>query len=193
MSAAATTTAAAATLIFLIFFQAALSQEGPAPAPEMVPEDAPDCTSALLNMSSCLTYVEAGSKTKAPEKGCCSGLADLVNNSPVCLCQLLGGGASAYGIQIDTARALGMPAICKVDTPPVSLCSVLGIPVASPSPLAPSPVSGGPDALGPSMGAASPPSSTSRGGRSFPAVNIGSFAGVLNAGIVVVVVVFFSF
>jgi len=87
-----------------------------APAPGL------DCTNSLLNMSACLTYVEEGSNVTVPEKGCCPSLAGLVDSQPVCLCQLLASGES-FGIKVDTTKALMLPTACKVQTPPVSLCS----------------------------------------------------------------------
>ncbi|OAY79372.1 Non-specific lipid transfer protein GPI-anchored 2 [Ananas comosus] len=91
---------------------------GPAPAP------GPDCMTAVLNASDCLGYVTPGSKDRRPDKACCPELAALVDSQPVCLCQLLNGTtAAAYGISIDTARALALPKACRVDTPPLSLCA----------------------------------------------------------------------
>ncbi|KAK1280981.1 hypothetical protein QJS04_geneDACA015121 [Acorus gramineus] len=141
----------------------ALAQDGPAAAP------APglDCTDALVNLSSCLTYVEEGSNLTRPEKGCCPGLAGLVANTPQCLCQLLSSG-EAFGLQIDRTKALALPTACRVDTPPISLCSVFGYPVPSPqmSPvMPPSPAGAAPVGSSPSVGpggmatTASPPKS----------------------------------
>jgi hypothetical protein len=48
-----------------------------------------------------LPYVTAGSKTRHPEKPCCPGL---LKSHPVCLCQLLAGGARAPG-RLQTHRA----------------------------------------------------------------------------------------
>ncbi|OMO71166.1 hypothetical protein CCACVL1_18397 [Corchorus capsularis] len=91
------------------------SAEAPAPA---------DCLTNLLNMSDCLTYVTAGSNLTKPDKACCPELAGLVESSPQCLCLLLDKNAtSSYGIDIDMTKALNLPNVCKVETPPISLCS----------------------------------------------------------------------
>lgn len=127
--------------------------QSPAPAP------GPDCVTALTNSADCLTYVQAGSNLSAPDKACCPEIASLVDNYPICLCELLGGAASSYGIMIDTARALKLPSICNVTTPPVSTCAVLGIPIASP--------------MSPSMAPGSEYPSTG-GGPQLPAGSIGS-------------------
>ncbi|CAK9184632.1 unnamed protein product [Ilex paraguariensis] len=99
--------------------------------PVAAPGPSLDCFSYLANLSGCLTFVEAGSNLTMPEKGCCPELAGLVENKPICLCQLLGN-SDSYGIQIEVAKALKLPDLCGVSTPPVSLCTAAGIPVAFP-------------------------------------------------------------
>lgn len=99
---------------------------GPATSGEM------DCMTVLVNMSSCLTYVEQGSNYTKPDKECCPALAGLLDSNPICLCQLLGD-PDKIGIQIDVNRALKLPNICKLDAPPVSTCAAIGIPVAAPT------------------------------------------------------------
>ncbi|XP_055834172.1 non-specific lipid transfer protein GPI-anchored 2-like [Solanum dulcamara] len=91
-----------------------------------------DCMTVLLNMSSCLTYVEQSSNLTKPDKECCPALAGLLDSNPICLCQLLGD-PDKIGVQIDVNRALKLPNICKLDAPPVSSCAEIGIPVAAPT------------------------------------------------------------
>ena len=88
-----------------------------APAPE-----SNGCLMALANMSECLTYVEDGSKLSKPDKGCCPELAGLVDSNPICLCEMLGK-PDSIGIKIDLNKALKLPSVCGVTTPPVSTCS----------------------------------------------------------------------
>lgn len=90
----------------------------PAPAPS-----GPDCEDAFLNMTGCLSYVAVGSNDTSPAKSCCPELAGVIESNPICLCELLAGGAESYGIAIDDSRALELPSICRVDTLPVSVCS----------------------------------------------------------------------
>ncbi|KAL5218312.1 hypothetical protein ABZP36_018996 [Zizania latifolia] len=90
-----------------------------------------DCTGALLNLSSCLTYVEPQSTLTRPEKGCCGALAGVVDGEAACLCGLVGG-YGTYGVRVDAVRALALPTICRVDAPPPRLCAALGVPVAEP-------------------------------------------------------------
>ncbi|KZV30577.1 xylogen-like protein 11-like [Dorcoceras hygrometricum] len=124
-----------------------------APEPySTAPPPGPDCLVYLLKLSDCLTYVESGSNLTKPEKGCCSELADLVATQPICLCQLLGN-PDKVGIPVDINKALTLPSVCKVSTPPVSLCSAIGVPVAGLAPSeSPVPSAGGPGAGAPSTG-----------------------------------------
>ncbi|KAL7220413.1 hypothetical protein ACSBR2_013320 [Camellia fascicularis] len=89
------------------------------------------CTSAIISMSSCLNYITGNSLT--PSSGCCSQFANVVRSQPQCLCQLLSGGGSTLGININQTRALALPRACNVQTPPISRCNAAS-PSASPSP-----------------------------------------------------------
>ncbi|KAK2640964.1 hypothetical protein Ddye_022727 [Dipteronia dyeriana] len=91
-----------------------------------------DCLMKVLNMSDCLSYVTEGSNVTVPEKPCCPELAGLVESNPICLCELLGKNNN-YGIKIDMSRALKLPSLCGVSTPPLQLCSVVGVPVGGPT------------------------------------------------------------
>jgi hypothetical protein len=79
------------------------------------------CTNVLVSLSPCLNYITGNSST--PSSGCCSNLASVVNSQPLCLCQVLGGGASSLGISINQTQALALPGACKVKTPPTSQCN----------------------------------------------------------------------
>ncbi|KAF7831549.1 xylogen-like protein 11 [Senna tora] len=141
------------------------SEDSTAPSlsPAMAPADAgtsasapgpagpgSDCFTALTNMSDCLTYVEEGSKLKKPDKGCCPELAGLVDSNPICLCQLLSKPSFA-GVKLDLSKALKLPSVCSVTTPPVSTCAAIGIPVSLPPSATPSGQPGSSN-LAPSMG-----------------------------------------
>ncbi|XBJ11170.1 hypothetical protein VPH35_015913 [Triticum aestivum] len=106
------------------------------------------CLNSLLNMSDCLPYVQAGSKARAPDKPCCPELAGMVGSNPVCLCELLSGAADSLGIAVDYARALALPGVCRVATPPITTCAAMGYnvrlgPSPAPAPGSPSPMSPG--------------------------------------------------
>ncbi|KAL1342643.1 hypothetical protein HN51_029170 [Arachis hypogaea] len=89
------------------------------------------CTSALVNLSPCLNYIQGRSST--PSSGCCSQLSNVVRSEPQCLCQVLSGGASSsLGITINQTQALALPGACRVNTPPVSQCKAAS-PAESPN------------------------------------------------------------
>ncbi|KAF8403489.1 hypothetical protein HHK36_011593 [Tetracentron sinense] len=140
--------------VFLTTFSG-VSAQSPAPAPST------DCFSNLLNMSDCLTYVEAGSNLTTPEKKCCPELAGLVESNPICLCELLGN-TSSLGIQISLTKALNLPNVCRISTPPLGLCAAIGIPIGAPT-ASESPKSPGGS---PTSGPGSVPSSGSSDGAS---------------------------
>ncbi|EEF40736.1 non-specific lipid transfer protein GPI-anchored 2 [Ricinus communis] len=126
-----------------------------------------DCLTPLLNMSDCLSYVTESSNVTVPDKNCCPELAGLLDGNPICLCQLLGNSnlTESYGFKIDVNRALKLPSICRVSTPPVSLCSVAGYPVPGPiaSEASPSPMDNQTPGVAPPEGLASSPSTGNNG------------------------------
>ncbi|WVY92420.1 hypothetical protein V8G54_031508 [Vigna mungo] len=152
---------ATALTIALLLALASSATSAPSPTPETAAAPAPgvdSCFLALSNMSDCLTFVEDGSNLTQPDHGCCPGLAGLIDTNPICLCDLLGK-PDAIGIKIDLNRALKLPSICKVSTPPVSACAAVGVPVSLPpssseGSLSPSMA---PEASSPSNNAASSP------------------------------------
>ncbi|KAE8772369.1 non-specific lipid transfer protein GPI-anchored 2-like [Hordeum vulgare] len=130
--------------------------QGPAGAPAPAAGISSECMTAVLNMSDCLPYVESGSKTRHPDKACCPELDGLLQSNPVCLCQLLAGGADSYGISVDYKRAMALPGVCRLNAPPLSACAAFGVPVGPSS----APLTGvSPSATGPQM-PENPPSGT---------------------------------
>ncbi|PIN14560.1 hypothetical protein CDL12_12794 [Handroanthus impetiginosus] len=79
------------------------------------------CSSTLLSLSPCVSYVTGNLST--PSSLCCSSLASVVRSQPRCLCPLLNGGGSTFGIAINQTLALALPNVCNVVTPPVSQCN----------------------------------------------------------------------
>ncbi|KAK7405933.1 hypothetical protein VNO78_07545 [Psophocarpus tetragonolobus] len=79
------------------------------------------CTNVLVSLSPCLNYITGNSST--PSSACCSQLASVVRSQPQCLCQVLNGGGSSLGININQTQALAMPRACNVQTPPTSQCN----------------------------------------------------------------------
>lgn len=79
------------------------------------------CTSVLISLSPCLNYITGNSTS--PSQQCCRQLGSVVQSSPDCLCQVLNGGGSNLGINVNQTQALGLPTACNVQTPPVSRCN----------------------------------------------------------------------
>ncbi|KAI4345657.1 hypothetical protein L6164_012757 [Bauhinia variegata] len=90
-----------------------------------------DCTNTLVSLSPCLNYITGNSST--PSSSCCSQLSAVVRSQPQCLCQVLGGGGSSLGININQTQALALPGACNVQTPPVSQCNAAATPADSPA------------------------------------------------------------
>ncbi|CAA3028427.1 non-specific lipid-transfer protein-like protein At2g13820 [Olea europaea var. sylvestris] len=92
-----------------------------------------NCTSTLMTLSSCLSYVTGNSST--PSSSCCSSLGNVVQSQPRCLCPLLNGAGLSFGLNINQTYALALPSACSVQTPPVSQCKASANgPAFSPSP-----------------------------------------------------------
>uniref|UniRef100_A0A2N9F4P8 Bifunctional inhibitor/plant lipid transfer protein/seed storage helical domain-containing protein n=1 Tax=Fagus sylvatica TaxID=28930 RepID=A0A2N9F4P8_FAGSY len=89
------------------------------------------CTNVIISMSPCLNYITGNSST--PSSGCCSQLASVVRSQPQCLCQVLNGGGSSLGININQTQALALPGACNVQTPPLSQCNAAASPAGSPA------------------------------------------------------------
>ncbi|KAK6117182.1 hypothetical protein DH2020_049061 [Rehmannia glutinosa] len=80
-----------------------------------------DCTNVLISMSPCLNYISGNSS--APSPACCTQLRTVVGSQPQCLCQVLNGGGSNLGLNINQTQALALPGACNVQTPPTSQCN----------------------------------------------------------------------
>ncbi|XP_044378937.1 non-specific lipid transfer protein GPI-anchored 5-like [Triticum aestivum] len=78
------------------------------------------CMPELVSLSPCMGYM-SGNAT-APGEPCCAAVSGVLRSSPRCLCAVLGGTAATLGVAVDGARALQMPAACKVQAPPASQC-----------------------------------------------------------------------
>ncbi|KAL0733073.1 hypothetical protein Bca4012_009283 [Brassica carinata] len=111
-----------------------------------------DCSSLILNMADCLSFVTNGSTVEKPEGTCCSGLKTVVRSGPECICEGFKNSAS-LGVTLDLARAASLPSVCKVAAPPSARCGL----AVSASPPASAP--GAPD-LSPTAGAGAPSSSS---------------------------------
>ncbi|KAI3678158.1 hypothetical protein L6452_37440 [Arctium lappa] len=164
-----TTIMATAILVGLIFAGIpCLEAQSPMGSPMMSPTSpttmgpAPDCITALSNVSDCLSFVQVGSNMTAPDKACCPEFAGLLESNRICLCELAGSSES-YGV--DLSRALMLPDACKVEIPSLDSCPAT--PTSAPEPSstgeAPGSSAGGPV---PDGGAAPGPAKSGTGGGS---------------------------
>lgn len=80
-----------------------------------------DCSSLILNMADCLSFVTNGSTVEKPEGTCCSGLKTVVRSGPECICEGFKNSAS-LGVTLDLAKAASLPSACKVAAPPSARC-----------------------------------------------------------------------
>lgn len=85
------------------------------------PSPSIDCTSAILSLADCLTYVEEGSKVTKPQGQCCSGFKKVVKEEVACLCEAFNK-SSDFGVSLNMTKALTLPSACGVSTPPFSKC-----------------------------------------------------------------------
>ncbi|KZV16298.1 non-specific lipid-transfer protein-like protein-like [Dorcoceras hygrometricum] len=103
------------TLSVLVLFSVVCSAAFAAPAPAV------DCTSLVLNMADCLSFVTAGSTVKKPEGTCCSGLKTVLKTDADCLCETFRNSAQ-LGVTLDVKKAFTLPAACHVSAPSVGNC-----------------------------------------------------------------------
>ncbi|XP_076951708.1 non-specific lipid transfer protein GPI-anchored 26-like [Bidens hawaiensis] len=103
------------------------------------------CTSALISLAPCLNYISGNTST--PSSGCCTQLSSVVQSQPQCLCQVLNGGGSSLGLNINQTQALELPNACNVQTPPTSRCNAAS-PTDSPSGTTPTSSPGSPSGKG---------------------------------------------
>ncbi|KAL9259158.1 Non-specific lipid transfer protein GPI-anchored 11-like protein [Drosera capensis] len=94
---------------------------------------ATDCSTVIISLTDCLTYVTNGSTLKKPQGTCCSGLKTVLKTNAQCLCEEFSK-TGQLGISIDIARALTMPDACHIPSPGAGLCGTsLLAPKASPA------------------------------------------------------------
>jgi hypothetical protein len=87
-----------------------------APAPSV------DCSSLILNMADCLSFVTNGSTITKPEGGCCIGLKTVLKADAACLCEAFKSSAS-LGVVLNDTKANSLPAACKVSVPAAANCA----------------------------------------------------------------------
>ncbi|KAL8205831.1 hypothetical protein R6Q57_009382 [Mikania cordata] len=136
---------------------ACLVQSAGTPAP------AADCSTVILNMADCLSFVTAGSTVKKPEGTCCSGLKSVLKTDAQCLCEAFKNSAQ-LGVSLNITKALGLPAACHINAPSATKCGMNLGPSKAPA-QAPIGVGEAPtiSAFGPSMALAPTPAAQTSG------------------------------
>ncbi|KAG4152967.1 hypothetical protein ERO13_D04G153900v2 [Gossypium hirsutum] len=81
-----------------------------------------DCSTLILNMADCLSFVSSGSEVSKPEGSCCSGLKTVLKTGPECLCEAFKSSAS-MGVSLNVTKASTLPAACKVSAPSSTNCA----------------------------------------------------------------------
>ncbi|KAE9444801.1 hypothetical protein C3L33_23300, partial [Rhododendron williamsianum] len=88
-----------------VLFAADVCMAATAPVP------AADCSSIILDMADCLTYVSGDATVKKPEGNCCSGLKKVLKTHAECLCEAFKN-AAQFGVTLNMTRALDLPSAC---------------------------------------------------------------------------------
>ncbi|KAK6916076.1 Bifunctional inhibitor/plant lipid transfer protein/seed storage helical domain [Dillenia turbinata] len=103
-----------------------------ASSPVQSPAPSADCSSLILSLSDCLSYVSNGSTATKPEKTCCAGLKSVLKANPECLCEGFKSSAQ-LGVVLNVTKALTLPSACHVSSPPLSDCRLSLTPTGSPA------------------------------------------------------------
>ncbi|XP_023553599.1 non-specific lipid-transfer protein-like protein At5g64080 [Cucurbita pepo subsp. pepo] len=124
---------ATAKLFLALFSLAVLSLDlSTVSAAHDAPAPAVDCSSLILNMADCLSFVSNDSTTTKPEGSCCTGLKTVLKADADCLCQAFKNSAQ-LGVVLNVTKALSLPAACKVSAPAASNCKLSNSPASSPA------------------------------------------------------------
>ncbi|KAK4271237.1 hypothetical protein QN277_019959 [Acacia crassicarpa] len=95
------------------------------------PSPSPDCSSLILNMADCLSFVSSGSTTMKPSGSCCSGFKTVLKTSPECICEAFKS-SSQLGVSLNLTKAMTLPAACKLSAPSFSNCGLSVTPAGAP-------------------------------------------------------------
>ncbi|CAL5438696.1 unnamed protein product [Camellia sinensis] len=110
---------------FLVIWASKNVESAPAPSPSA------DCSTLILNLADCLTYVIGGSTVKTPEGACCTGLKTVLKTDPECLCEGFKN-SGQLGVTLNITKALALPSACHVSAPSLSNCGLSLAPGAAP-------------------------------------------------------------
>ncbi|KAK6925353.1 Bifunctional inhibitor/plant lipid transfer protein/seed storage helical domain [Dillenia turbinata] len=103
-----------------------------ASSPVQSPVSSVDCSSLILSLADCLSYVSNGSTTTKPEKTCCEGLKSVLKANEECLCEGFKSSAQ-LGVVLNVTKALTLPTACHASAPSLSNCGLSLLPSESPA------------------------------------------------------------
>ncbi|MED6204660.1 hypothetical protein PIB30_010774 [Stylosanthes scabra] len=116
--------------LFIMCAVAAIMCDGARSPPPS--SSAVDCSSLVLKMADCLSYVTNGSTTTKPEGTCCSGLKSVLKTSPECLCEAFKSSVQ-FGVVLNVTKALSLPSACALSASSATdYCGLSGAPAATP-------------------------------------------------------------
>ncbi|KAH9697979.1 non-specific lipid-transfer protein-like protein [Citrus sinensis] len=127
--------ASKANLVFLLVLSIYATNHGdcahhhaavPSPAASV------DCSTLVLNMADCLSFVQAGSTVTKPQGSCCSGLKTVLKADAECLCEAFRSSAS-LGVTLNVTKAQTLPSLCKVSAPSATNCALSLSPAGAPT------------------------------------------------------------
>ncbi|KAG6528002.1 hypothetical protein ZIOFF_010139 [Zingiber officinale] len=124
-------------LLLLLCFNSGVHVSQAAP-PVAAPSPSLDCSSEVINLIGCLSFVSNGSTAAKPDAQCCSGLRKVIKEAASCLCYL---SSQGQAFNVNVTKALTLPSACGVSTPSASNCniSIAGAPGAAPVSIAGAP------------------------------------------------------
>ncbi|XVE93101.1 hypothetical protein REPUB_Repub01dG0161200 [Reevesia pubescens] len=146
------------------------------------PSSSVDCSSLILNMADCLSFVSSGSQVSKPEGTCCSGLRTVLKADAECLCEAFKSSAS-LGVTLNVTKALTLPAVCKISAPSATNCAISLTPAGAPG-VQPSTTAVAPTTFSEGANEVAPAPAPGSSGSSVLSVSIGS----LFVGLVIVLV-----
>ncbi|XP_078437745.1 non-specific lipid transfer protein GPI-anchored 31-like [Wolffia australiana] len=115
--------------LLLAFAALIISLSGVASAPAPTSDH---CFSySIRKLAPCTDYLHQGSEKPPADGPCCSGLKDLFNLEPLCVCFLIEPNSKISTI-IDVNRAFELPAPCNASVPPLNNCLSSSSPISAP-------------------------------------------------------------
>ncbi|KAL5562951.1 hypothetical protein UlMin_032698 [Ulmus minor] len=96
------------------------------------PAPAVDCSSLILSMADCLSFVSNGSTVSKPEGTCCTGLKTVLKADAACLCEAFRSSAQ-LGVVLNVTKATSLPQACKVSAPSATNCGLSDTPTSAPA------------------------------------------------------------